>query len=286
SLGLCYLDYIITLSKDGNKKRIFVYLIPVYMNLALIVANLFSDGLLFSIDLNNVYHRGIATYLGNAFTFLFALGVILSFLRNRQMITGRVTQVILTLTVLPIAGVVLQMLFYGLSLAIPAYVLAVFITFLLMERHELQKDPLTLLHSRAQMETRLQYKLRSQEPFTAIMIDVNGFKHINDVYGHTLGDQVLKDVSKVLLSNANYEDFVCRFGGDEFFVILESPRDIGASYIKRIEQTLSSYSAGKPFTTSLSFGTVYVSENARYEAEELICVTDQLMYKDKLNRKQ
>lgn len=286
SLGLSYLDYIITLSKDKNRRRTFVYLIPFYVNIALIVCNLFFDGLLFSVDANNVYHRGIATYYGNAFTFLFAIVVISGFFRNRQMITGRITQVILVLTLLPVAGTVLQMLFYGLSLSIPSYVIAVFVTFLLMERHELQKDPLTLLHSRAQMENRLQYKLRSQEPFTAIMIDVNGFKKINDVYGHTIGDQVLKDVSKVLLSSANYEDFVCRFGGDEFFVILESPKDIGHSYMKRIEQTLAVYSNGKPYTTALSFGIVYVDGASRYGVEELMRVTDQLMYKDKTNRKQ
>ena len=286
SLGLCYLDYIITRSKAKNCKRTYVYLIPVYMNVAFIIVNLFFDGFLFSVDQNDVYHRGVATYIGNAFTFLFAFAVIIGFFRNRQMITGRITQIILVLTLLPVAGVVLQMLFYGFSLGIPAYVLAVFITFLLMERHELQKDPLTLLHSRAQMETRLQYKLRSQEPFTAIMIDVNGFKNINDVYGHTIGDQVLKDVSKVLLANANYEDFVCRFGGDEFFVILESPKNVGNSYIKRIEQNLSSYSDGKPFSTALSFGTVYVDVDSRYEVEELVRVTDQLMYKDKISRRQ
>ena len=63
------------------------------------------------------------------------------------MITGRMTQVILTLTLLPVSGVVLQMLFLGLSASLPAYTLAIFISFLLMERNELLKDPLTLLNS-------------------------------------------------------------------------------------------------------------------------------------------
>ena len=104
SLGLCYLDYIITLSKERNAKRTYLYLLPVYVNIALTIFNLFFDGFLFRIDANNVYHRGIATYLGNAFTILFAIGVIISFSRYRQMITGRITQVILVLTLVPIAG--------------------------------------------------------------------------------------------------------------------------------------------------------------------------------------
>jgi len=194
--------------------------------------------------------------------------------------------VIITLTLLPVAGTVLQMLFLGLSFAIPGYTLGIFITFLLMEKDELLKDPLTLLNSRVQMENRLQYKLKSQEPFTAIMIDVNDFKQINDVYGHTIGDEVLKDVARILLSNANYEDYVCRFGGDEFFVILESTRDVGPSYIKRIDQILAEYSIQKPYSAGLSYGTVYVNPSEPYGVEELLRTTDQLMYRDKETRRQ
>jgi diguanylate cyclase (GGDEF)-like protein len=285
ALGLRYLDYIIFVSKAKNKKKLFLYLAPVYLNIGFVICNIFFDGFLFSVDAANEYHRGIAAYIGNGLTFLFVAIIILSFFRNKQMITGRITQVILSLTLLPVIGVLLQTLFYGLSLSIPAYTLAIFISFRLMERNELLKDPLTLLNSRVQMENRLQYKLKSQEPFTAIMIDVNDFKNINDIYGHTIGDKVLKDVSRILLSSANFEDFVCRFGGDEFFVILESVNNIGYSYIKRIDQVLSEYSANKPYMTTLSYGLLYVDHSIKYTVEELVRITDQLMYKDKMSRR-
>jgi diguanylate cyclase (GGDEF)-like protein len=286
AMGLRYLDFIVALSKEKNRKRSFVYLIPVYMNVAFVIVNLFSDGFLYTVDSANVYHRGVGVYIGNVFTILFAGAAVFCFYRNKLMVTGRITQVILTLTLLPVAGTVLQMLFYGLSLGIPGFTLGIFVSFLLMEKNELLKDPLTMLNSRAQMENRLQYKLKSQEPFTAIMIDVNDFKQINDMYGHTVGDEVLKDVSRILLSSANFEDFVCRFGGDEFFVILESARDIGHSYIKRIDQILADYSLRKPYTAGLSYGAVYVSPSDSYEVEELLRAADQLMYRDKENRRQ
>ena len=281
--GLRYLDYIITFSKEKSKRKFFLYLAPVYLNITFVICNVFFDGFLFSIDAANVYHRGIAAYIGNGFTFLFAAIIVMVFFRNKEMITGRITQVILTLTLLPVAGVVLQMAFYGLSLSIPAYTLAIFISFLLMEKNELLKDPLTQLNSRIQMENRLQYKLKAQEPFTTVMIDVNDFKKINDIYGHTVGDKVLKDVSGILLSSANFEDFVCRFGGDEFFVIIESAKDIGCSYIKRVDQALMEYCSSKPYSISLSYGHLYVDHAPEYEVEELIRITDQLMYKDKIN---
>lgn len=286
ALGLRYLDYIITISKEKNKKRFYLYLMPVYLNVGFVIVNLFFDGFLFRVDSANEYHRGIATYIGNGVTLLFAIVVVIGFFRNKRMVTGRLTQVILTLTLLPILGVVLQMLFYGLSFGIPAYTLGIFISFLLMERDELLKDPLTLLNSRVQMENRLLYKMKAQEPFTAIMIDVNNFKNINDEFGHSVGDEVLKDVSRILLSSANFEDFVCRFGGDEFFVILESKKDISRSYIKRIDQILMDYSAKKPYTAALSYGCVYVNHSVKYDVDELVRITDELMYKDKLSRRQ
>ena len=285
SLGLHYLDYITSVSREKNQRKLFLFLLPVYLNAGFVIVNLFSDGFLFSIDASNTYHRGIAAYIGNAFTLLFSVSVVICLFRKKQMVTGRITQVILILTLLPIGGAVLQMLFLGLSFAIPAYTLGIFVTFLLMEREELLKDPLTLLNSRVQMENRLLYKIRAQEPFTAIMIDVNDFKNINDLHGHAVGDEVLKDVSRILLSCANFEDFVCRFGGDEFFVILESKKDIGRNYIKRIDQILADYSQNKPFTTALSYGALYVDHLVKYEADEIVRATDELMYKDKETRR-
>ena len=285
ALGLRYLDYKIFVSVENNKKKLFLYLVPVYLNIAFVICNIFFDGLLFSVDAANGYHRGIATYIENAFTLLFVAIIVLAFFRNKQMITGRITQAVVTLTLLPVIGVLLQMLFYRFAASIPAYSLAIFIVFLLVERNELLKDPLTLLNSRVQMEERLKYKLKSQEPFTVIMIDVDNFKTINDIYGHTIGDKVLKDVSRILLSCANFEDFVCRFGGDEFFVILESVNDIGYSYIKRIDHILSDYSSKQPYLITLSYGMLYVDHSEKYKMAELICITDQLMYKDKTKKR-
>ena len=286
AFGLRYLDYIIFVSKEKNKKRFFLYLTPAYLNIVFVICNIFFDGFLFRIDAANTYHRGIGSYIENGFAFLVAAIAVLHFFRNKQMITGRMTQVILILTLIPVAGILLQILFYGLALSLPAYTLAIFITFLLMERNEMLKDPLTLLNSRVQMENRLGYKLKSDEPFTAIMIDVDDFKNINDIYGHTVGDQVLKDISGMLLSGANFEDFVCRFGGDEFFVILESVNEIGNSYIKRIDQRLSEYFSNKPYSVSLSYGVLYVDHSTKYTVKELLRITDRRMYKNKIGRRE
>ena len=285
AFGMRYMDYLVFMSPEKNKKRAYLYMAPPLLNILFVIVNVFFDGFIFRVDAANQYHRGIGTYIENGFAYLVVIVAVLFFYRNWRMITGRITQVILILILFPAIGVLLQMIFLGLSLGVPAYTLALFVCFLLMERNELLKDPLTLLNSRSQMESRLQYKLKAQEPFTVIMMDVNDFKQINDLYGHIAGDKVLKDVSRILFSCANYEDFVCRFGGDEFFVILESPNDIGRSYIQRIDQVLKEHFSDKPYVTSLSYGIVYVDHSQKLEVDELIRLSDERMYQDKMNRK-
>jgi hypothetical protein len=180
--GLRYLDYKIFFSIERNKNRFFIYLIPVYINIGFMIINIFFDGFLFQVDSANEYHRGIATYIGNLSAYITAGITYLYFFKHKKMITGRITQAIIVLIIFPMTGAVLQMLFFGLSLGIPSYTLAVFICFLLLERDEQLKDPLTKLSTRTLMERRLEFKLKSQENFTVFIIDINDFKKINDTY--------------------------------------------------------------------------------------------------------
>jgi diguanylate cyclase (GGDEF)-like protein len=285
AFGLRYLDYKIFLSKRKSLRHFFFYLTPVYLNIGFMIYNVFADGFLFRIDLVNQNHRGIATYVGNLSAFLVTGITMRYFFRYKRMISGRITQAILSLTLFPIIGAILQMLFYGLSLGIPAYTLAIFISFLLLERDEQFKDPLTKLNSRMQMERRLQFKLRSKEAFTAIIADVNDFKKINDLHGHTTGDKVLQEVATALVNETNLEDFVCRYGGDEFFIILESETDNASALIHRIDQQLDGHFNQHPYDISLSYGMLFVDHCTKYTLEDIIRIADLRMYEDKMRRK-
>ena len=82
-------------------------------------------------------------------------------------------------------------------------------------------DPLTNLFNRREGEKRAAQKLRDRLPFCFLMIDLNRFKWINDRYGHLCGDQVLKMVARKLEEQVRSADVVCRWGGDEFLIILD-----------------------------------------------------------------
>lgn len=87
-------------------------------------------------------------------------------------------------------------------------------------RYQAEHDALTKLLNRGSFDEMLAELEKRREPFGLALIDVDTFKRINDGYGHEMGDRVLKRVAKVLLGAFRGTDFVFRFGGDEFAVIM------------------------------------------------------------------
>ncbi|GLS92112.1 diguanylate cyclase [Psychromonas marina] len=85
-------------------------------------------------------------------------------------------------------------------------------------------DVVTGLYNRRFLETRLPSEVslhqRKKQPLSFIMIDIDNFKHINDQYGHEVGDRALATVSALIKKILRKEDICCRFGGDEFSILL------------------------------------------------------------------
>ena len=85
-------------------------------------------------------------------------------------------------------------------------------------------DGLTELWNRAYLDARLNVELassrRSGRPLSCIMADLDRFKSINDAYGHSFGDDVLRKTAAAFKQNCRAEDIVCRYGGEEFTVLL------------------------------------------------------------------
>lgn len=86
------------------------------------------------------------------------------------------------------------------------------------------KDALTGLYNRRYMEETLEREVRraarAEQSLGIIMLDLDHFKKFNDTYGHDAGDAVLRETGTFLFKNVRAEDFVCRFGGEEFVVVL------------------------------------------------------------------
>ena len=96
------------------------------------------------------------------------------------------------------------------------------------QNHELKtlatRDPLTGCFNRrtlfAEFEKHWETSERSKRPLACMMVDIDHFKNINDEHGHSVGDQVLKGIAETLRKTARRSDFVCRYGGEEFCIVL------------------------------------------------------------------
>ena len=90
--------------------------------------------------------------------------------------------------------------------------------------HQAHSDVLTKLPNRRALDERLDkailHSIYSGNPFSAVMMDLDGFKGINDTYGHEVGDDVLKQVAALMEKSLRSTDFLARYGGDEWTLIL------------------------------------------------------------------
>ncbi|HYE47050.1 MAG TPA: PleD family two-component system response regulator [Caulobacter sp.] len=109
-------------------------------------------------------------------------------------------------------------------------------------------DQLTGLHNRRYMEGQLNALVKRAgmggDPVAALMIDIDHFKKINDSFGHDVGDEVLREFAVRLASNVRAVDLPCRYGGEEFTVIMPDTRLADA---ERIAERIRLHVAGSPF---------------------------------------
>ena len=154
------------------------------------------------------------------------------------------------------------------------------------------QDPLTGLYNRRFMEEALKQEFarakRGKHPFSVVMLDMDNLKPLNDKYGHAVGDVALKSLSKLLKDHTRTEDIVCRFGGDEFLVILHNTNEQIASvrlqeWSERVKD-IDIVHEGDHLQVSFSagFATFPIYKNI----EELIRTADKALYDIKAKKKQ
>jgi diguanylate cyclase (GGDEF)-like protein/PAS domain S-box-containing protein len=151
------------------------------------------------------------------------------------------------------------------------------------------RDPLTGLFNRRFMEESLELEIRrasrNQRPLGMIMIDLDHFKYFNDNFGHEAGDQLLKELGALLKGNIRGEDIACRYGGEEFTLIL--PEGTGSVTLQRAEmireaiQRMDVHHRGRALgRMTASMGVAVFPDHGR-TAEALIEAADQAMYRSK-----
>jgi len=149
------------------------------------------------------------------------------------------------------------------------------------------QDALTGLSNRRTVEERIEWRIAEKHTFCVVMLDLDGFKQVNDTYGHATGDGLLQQFSRELRSNIRSTDIVGRWGGDEFIVVLDCDLNTANSQVERVRKwVLGEYT----IQTDATSGKVKVRINASIgiaqwqsgqTMQALVARADSAMYREK-----
>ena len=145
------------------------------------------------------------------------------------------------------------------------------------------KDEVTGLYNRRFFSIRLEEEVsryrRFNHPVSVMLIDLDGFKNVNDELGHGAGDETLRDMADILLKYSRGINVICRYGGDEFAVLLVETSKAGARlYADRIRQVLATYPFANGRRVTASFGIAALPEDVAPAADDLIRAADEALY--------
>jgi diguanylate cyclase (GGDEF)-like protein len=150
------------------------------------------------------------------------------------------------------------------------------------------RDPLTGVFNRLYLDTRLPEQIalekRRQAGVAVLMVDIDYFKSVNDTYGHAGGDEALRHVARVLEANVRRGDIVCRYGGEEFVIILPGAKRREAmqvaehvvAEVARRPVTLNGSAVGLTVTVGVAAAPI----DGRIAAE-VLARADQCLYEGK-----
>ncbi len=155
-------------------------------------------------------------------------------------------------------------------------------------REQAIRDPLTELYNRRilqeAIEREIAQSLRNETEFCLAMIDVDNFKQLNDRYGHTAGDLVLKSLARILENNTRRGDISCRYGGEEFAILLpgaslEGARKRAQQWRKAFQMLHPSFN-GHELQVTLSIGIASYPQHGM-DVDSIVGAADKALYESK-----
>jgi diguanylate cyclase (GGDEF)-like protein len=158
-------------------------------------------------------------------------------------------------------------------------------------RKKLGYDPLTGVYNRIFLEEFGKREIlraqRYKRTLALILIDLDNLKGINDCYGHSIGDKALQRLAQVLIRNCRNTDYVFRYGGDEFLILMPEATEIGPERFKRRVKKELEEMRGIPevngFKIEASFGICFWKEGETLL--NLVNKADKKLYNEKNQKK-
>lgn len=291
TVGVFYFLYIQHVVGKRTKRWFLLLLVTPVLFVAVTSVISIHTGWLFVVNELSEYSRGPYFFLTVINNYLYlVLGPIYLVFNHKQL----ERKIYSTLLVFPfpvfIAGI-LQVMFYGLEVLWISLAISLLILFFNVEANQVNRDYLTGLFNRRyfQKVADLAFsKKKGINPQWAFMLDINGFKYINDTFGHAQGDEALMRIARLLEQAVPSHTVVSRYGGDEFALLTpELPKSEIASMLERLHEILTeSNAAGEyPYMLSLSAGCAPLIREQYPNLDAFLQQLDASMYKAKLESK-
>ncbi|MBD1400543.1 GGDEF domain-containing protein [Pelovirga terrestris] len=188
----------------------------------------------------------------------------------------------------PVDLIVPTIFFFGAVFVLLVTVLTLKTTQALQRTFQLERDSimdsLLGIYNRSYLDRRLPEQFSSAKRYghdlSVLMIDIDHFKSVNDNWGHQIGDQVLQNVTRMIKNRVRETDILCRYGGEELFILL--PHTGGSEAMTKAEMIRTEIETGAdcPQVLTVSIGVAAVS-NQVGSAPDLVWQADMALYRAK-----
>ncbi len=281
----CWLDESTTVLK---KTTLFLYRAFMAINFVLITVSVLFDLKWFYYFEGYDYVRGPYFFVRGVIILIFCALLSVYTLLNSKSIYQDYRKPIFALPTLALVGALLQIFFTNLNTTYATIAIGLLVLFFYLQAKNLDVDYLTGALNRRGLDIKMDEYVRtaltSGQRFSAIMMDLDFFKEINDEYGHQEGDNALKTVSAILYKVFSNNAYIGRFGGDEFCVITDiaNPDELEEK-LEMIDDEIDlwNYKNDKKYKLQMSMGDMIYDPAKGMSAKEFQNAIDELMYIDK-----
>lgn len=277
-----------------KSRAIAVMSVPLLVFAVFLVIN-FANGMVFGFKNGNVYERGPYYHVLSAAVMFY---VIYSFvmLSKKNMERGEYYSYLLIMAAVSAVGILKLILQYNEPVVWPAVAVGLLVLQLFSLNEKMNLDHLTGLYNRKYLDAYVEdllsvYKNASSAEynacFAALMLDIDHFKSINDTYGHVQGDKALISASALLKKSVRRGDFVARYGGDEFMIVLDRCSTLTPErVVRRLKENVRRFNIQSklPYELSFSIGYKLFSNVRGLRAKDIFAKIDELMYKNKQSK--
>ena len=287
-MASCWSVYIIAhLNGYISKKRLIVMLSIVTAYGIAIIINIFAP-FIFTIGEDGVYHRIDIGYLINVVLalLLFFVDPLINFVITK-MRSGSLKFFPIWLFYIPTAaGIIFQVLNYGTSTIYVGLSIGILGILLASQNDMIFRDKLTGLYNRFfldRIKEKISRKRGTNTVYTAMMLDLNGFKRINDKYGHSVGDEALVTTASLLNEAVGSFGNIIRYAGDEFVIVINTDSDsMVKERIEDIYKVFENFNSKEVVPYKLSIALGYAKADLKNSSiDKLMNEIDQKIYEDK-----